>query len=184
MRNAHLELTLKLARAQTAISRILIVDPRPNSRALASPLLPVAAQSLNVTLALCSHLRLLPAAASSQPPCAEPTLGNFLRFSAELEPASALDLMHAECLRGLAEVWQSMQRPGLTPMQFTQALHLLNEHVAEALAGAQPPWQAAEVLTRLRAFGGEVPHFDVDVSDDLCLGSAISGMSGWMSGWF
>ena len=60
--------------------------------------------------------------------------------------------MHAECLRGLAEVWASMQAPGLTPMQFTEALRLLNEHVAEALAGAAPPWQASEVLMRLRAF--------------------------------
>ena len=43
--------------------------------------------------------------------------------------------------RGLAEVWQSMQARGdLTPMHFPEALRLLAEHVAEALAGATPPW--------------------------------------------
>lgn len=61
---------------------------------------PLATASLNVTLSLCCHLRLLPAASSSQPPCMDPTLRHFLRLSAELEPACALDLMHAECLRG------------------------------------------------------------------------------------
>jgi hypothetical protein len=50
---------------------------------------PLAMASLNVTLALCSHLRLLPAAASSQPPCADPTLRNFLRFTADLEPGQS-----------------------------------------------------------------------------------------------
>jgi len=43
--------------------------------------------------------------------------------------------------RGLAEVWQTMQARGdLTPMHFPEALRLLAEHVAEALAGAVPPW--------------------------------------------
>jgi hypothetical protein len=89
--------------------------------------------------------------------------------------------MHAECLRGLAEVWASMQAPGLTPMQFTEALRLLNEHVAEALAGAAPPWQASEVLMRLRAFGGGVEGFDIDAyGSDLCLGSALGGVGDWM----
>ena len=104
---------------------------------------------------------------------------------------------------------------------------MLAEHVAEALAGAAPPWQvparihraggcsdgrmllgrvrvrvgstkaltagpyqASEVLTRLRALGGGVDGgFDVDAyGGDLCLGSALGGVSGWfgvdVGGWF
>jgi hypothetical protein len=83
----------------------------------------------------------------------DPTLRHFLRLSAELEPACALDLMHAECLRGLAEVWQAMQARGdLTPMHFPEALRLLAEHVAEALAGATPPWQVRARLSRAGGF--------------------------------
>jgi len=71
-----------------------------------------------------------------------------------------------------------------------QALRLLAEHVAEALAGAAPPWQASEVLTRLRALGSGVDGgFDVDAyGGDLCLGSALGGVGGWfgvdVGGWF
>ena len=145
---------------------------------------PLAAASLNVTLSLCYHLRLLPATTSSQLPCADPTLRHFLTFSAELAPhACALDLMHAECLRGLAEVWQSMQAPGLTPMYFPEALRLLAEHMAEALAGAVPPWQAREVLNRLRAIGDK-GGFGADAyGGNLCLGSTFGGVSEWLSGW-
>jgi len=146
---------------------------------------PLAAASLNVTLALCYHLRLLPAAASSRPPCAEPILAHFLRFSQSMDPESALDLMHAECLRGLADLWTSMQRPGLTPLQFTEALHLFCDHLAEALAGAQPPWQASEVLMRLRAFEGGLGHDEIAaMGGDLCLGQAASSMfGGWFDDW-
>jgi hypothetical protein len=82
---------------------------------------PLATASFSVTLALCSHLHLLPDAASSRPVCASPILAHYLRFAADLKPARALDLLHAELLRGLAELWRSMQQPGLTLMHFPQA---------------------------------------------------------------
>ena len=101
----------------------------------------------------------------------DPTLRHFLRLSAELEPACALDLMHAECLRGLAEVWQAMQARGdLTPMHFPEALRLLAEHVAEALAGAPTPWSGLGsglgltqtlILTLTLTLAGATPPWQV-----------------------
>ena len=52
------------------------------------------------------------------------------------------------------------------------------------------PYQASEVLTRLRALGGGVDGgFDLDAyGGDLCLGSALGGVGGWfgvdVGGWF
>jgi len=138
---------------------------------------PLAGASLAVTLALCSHLRLLPDAASSRPPCAPPTLGHFLRFAAELEPARALDLIHAELLRGLADLWLTMQQPGLTLMHFPQALNLMSEHMACALAGARPPWQLCDVLREVRDVGGEMSASERSATvADLCSGSLF----GWL----
>ncbi len=145
---------------------------------------PLAASSLNVTLALCTHLRLLPTFASSAPLAARPTQSHFLRLSMELEPALALDLMHAELLRGLAELWSSMQRPGLTPMAFPEAMALMNAHLAEALAGCSPPWQLSEVLMRLRAVGSDLSGQEISAMADICsgvakgtvLGDFVSGM--------
>ena len=129
--------------------------------------LPVA--SLNVTLALCLHLQLVPATPSTRP-CEHSTLRSFLRFSAEMEPARAIDLMHAELLRGLAELWLSMQRPGLTPIHLTPALHMMSEHLVQALAGAQSPWQASEVLQRLRSLGTRPEAIAAAAAASPCMG--------------
>ena len=59
-----------------------------------------------------------------------------------------------------------------------------------AEAPAAGPYQASEVLTRLRALGGGVDGgFDLDAyGGDLCLGSALGGVGGWfgvdVGGWF
>ena len=59
-------------------------------------------------------------------------------------------------------------------------------YLAEALAGAQPPWQASEVLMRLRAFEGGLGHDQVAaMGGDLCLGQAASSIfGGWFSDWW
>ena len=74
---------------------------------------PLATASLNVSLALCYHLRLLPAAASSRPPCAEPLLAHFLRFSASLEPGRRIARI-ARITRASAPVWACARVP--TPL--------------------------------------------------------------------
>mmetsp|Transcript_20759 Transcript_20759/g.67176 ORF Transcript_20759/g.67176 Transcript_20759/m.67176 type:complete len:298 (-) Transcript_20759:425-1318(-) len=138
---------------------------------------PLATASFSVTLALCSHLHLLPDAASSRPVCASPILAHFLRFAAELEPARALDLLHAELLRGLAELWRSMQHPGLTLMHFPQALSLMNDHMASVLGGSQPPWQLCNVLRQVRDVGGALTASERTATMvDLCSGGVLRWM--------
>mmetsp|Transcript_4618 Transcript_4618/g.13063 ORF Transcript_4618/g.13063 Transcript_4618/m.13063 type:complete len:292 (-) Transcript_4618:486-1361(-) len=128
---------------------------------------PLAAASFSCTLALCSHLHLLPHAASSRPPCAQHVLSSFLQLASELEPAHALDLLHAELLRGLAELWSSMQQPGLTLMHFPQVrcftalvFHvrgdfLLNDAPVQATVWR---WQGAPLPLDCKALGSSSLH--------------------------
>ena len=54
---------------------------------------------------------------------------------------------------------------------------------AEALAGAQPPWQASEVLLRLRDFNGGLAHCGEESAamGDLCVGQAVESVfGGWL----
>ena len=137
---------------------------------------PLAAASLSVTLALCSHLQLLPDGASSQPLCAAPTLRCFLRLAAELRPeAPLLDLLHAELLRSLGELWAEMQTAGLTLMHFPEALRHTHAHMAESLAGAAVPWQLSDVLQRLRGLGRDAADaVEHGAMADLCSGGVLS----------
>ena len=96
----------------------------------------------------------------------------------------ALGTEPGELLRGLAELWQSMQCPGLTIMHFPEAMRLVSERLAEALASAQPPWQLSEVLQALRAVGGGELHTAREgcTVAELCAGGMFGG--GWTSSWF
>lgn len=142
---------------------------------------PLAAASLNVTHLLASHLRLLPgcAYATGAPRCSESTWRNFLCFSIDVQPASAVDLMHAELLRALAEHWREMQRPGLTPLHLALSLSAVSEHMQAVLARASAPWEMSSILLGLRSCSAALSS----AHNSCVLGSLCSDMAGSWRTW-
>ena len=105
--------------------------------------LPLAAASFNVTHVLCTHLQLVPKQTKVQ--CCQPTtLAHFLRLTEEYN--DAIHDMHTHLLLALARIWAGMQRPGLSPMHFPQAMKVCNTHLESALKKTKPPWKLRDML--------------------------------------